>query len=151
MAIPASSLPPTQHAMPQPPTRHHAAPTWCPRPCHPQLNTTPPRYITQDPAAVAANLPRYANAACKTPPPPTHRATPVRPPPPAPRRPNTPRKTPPPLTRHAASSQHARPRHAASRPWCHRCPSTRLQDSATTGIPPHHPDTPHKTPTAMFP
>ncbi|KAI9429279.1 hypothetical protein H4582DRAFT_2088333 [Lactarius indigo] len=133
--------------MPRPPTRHHAAPTWRPRPRHPQLNTTPPRYITQDPAAVAADLPRYANAACKTPPPPTRRATPVRPPPPAPRRPNTPRKTPP----RGLKTPPPPTRHAASRPRRHRCPSTRLQDSATTGIPPHHPDTPRKTPTAMFP
>ncbi|KAI9434378.1 hypothetical protein H4582DRAFT_2081109 [Lactarius indigo] len=42
--------------MPQPPTRHHAATTWGPRPRLLQLNTTPPPYGTQDPAAVAAGL-----------------------------------------------------------------------------------------------
>ncbi|KAI9436903.1 hypothetical protein H4582DRAFT_2077903 [Lactarius indigo] len=107
--------------MPRPPTRHHAATTWGPRPRLLQLNTTPPPYGTQDPAAVAAGL--HAT--------PVRRAGPRHHRPSAPpqrahhhRRhdPNTPRKSP----SRAVKTRHRRPSVPPQRANHHRrhAPST---------------------------
>ncbi|KAI9429509.1 hypothetical protein H4582DRAFT_2089056 [Lactarius indigo] len=91
--------------MPRPPTRHHAATTWGPRPRLLQLNTTPPPYGTQDPAAVAAGLHATPRAH-------HHRR----------HDPNTPRKSPP----RAVKTRHRRPSAPPQRANHHRrhAPST---------------------------